>query len=416
MIHNIRKRNTGGEVFKRRSYKPRQKLGEGIYSSVLLYAKFIMVWSAVACLDHLLDFRLEYLCPFWFLVTSLSDSFKYQGLMFSLLFLVVAIISDVICYLVVPVQLLFFAATTYVWAQYLWYTGIAERGVCVPTVALCALIVWVEASFRLRDLKSIPSHLDLCRPFAAHCIGYPVVSLGFGFKTLVSYKIRARKQRDIQRENEFYYQVLLDALPEETRALNHPGPSVANGSAVKSQDDADYTTDGIEQLPTDMHHLTDSHRSASSLWSLCAWLFTSVTHCISSASSSGHYDGDSSSRRDAQNEDSDDADDRGSQSSEASSIQHTDTHRQSRANRSGEDWNPGSNGVILNGGLNANNNATAASRHTPSGSFTALCGGTDSGPVDADHSADSHTMRKALRDSTPSSGSEGRARAETDRT
>lgn len=30
---------------------------------------------------------------------------------------------------------------------------------------------------------------DLCRPFAAHCIGYPVVMLGFGLKTYFRYKI-----------------------------------------------------------------------------------------------------------------------------------------------------------------------------------------------------------------------------------
>lgn len=31
----------------------------------------------------------------------------------------------------------------------------------------------------------MPGHLDLCRPFAAHCIGYPVVTLGFGFKSYI---------------------------------------------------------------------------------------------------------------------------------------------------------------------------------------------------------------------------------------
>lgn len=30
---------------------------------------------------------------------------------------------------------------------------------------------------------------DLCRPFAAHCIGYPVVMLGFGLKTYFRYEI-----------------------------------------------------------------------------------------------------------------------------------------------------------------------------------------------------------------------------------
>lgn len=62
-------------------------------------------------------------------------------------------------------------------------------------------------------------HLDLCRPFAAHCIGYPVVTLGFGFKSYISYRIRQRKQREVAKENEFYMQLLQKALPQEEEEL-----------------------------------------------------------------------------------------------------------------------------------------------------------------------------------------------------
>ena len=54
---------------------------------------------------------------------------------------------------------------------------ISEKGFCVPTVFLWLLFVYIEASIRLKefkahlDLKHLPFHLDLCRPFAAHCIG-----------------------------------------------------------------------------------------------------------------------------------------------------------------------------------------------------------------------------------------------------
>ncbi|VDD77146.1 unnamed protein product [Mesocestoides corti] len=44
-----------------------------------------------------------------------------------------------------------------------------ERGVCVPTVAMCFLFLYVEVAVRLRDPKTIPLSVDLCRPFAAHC-------------------------------------------------------------------------------------------------------------------------------------------------------------------------------------------------------------------------------------------------------
>lgn len=65
-----------------------------------------------------------------------------------------------------------------------------ERGVCLPTICLWVLFIYVEASIRLKDLKHFPAHLDLCRPFAAHCIGYPVVTWGFDIKGYISYRIR----------------------------------------------------------------------------------------------------------------------------------------------------------------------------------------------------------------------------------
>ena len=45
---------------------------------------------------------------------------------------------------------------------------VSDRGLCLPTVSLWLLFVYVEASVRLRELKNLPFHLDLCRPFAAH--------------------------------------------------------------------------------------------------------------------------------------------------------------------------------------------------------------------------------------------------------
>lgn len=38
-------------------------------------------------------------------------------------FVCVAFTSDIICLLFIPVQWLFFAASTYVWVQYVWHTG-----------------------------------------------------------------------------------------------------------------------------------------------------------------------------------------------------------------------------------------------------------------------------------------------------
>ncbi|XP_025097700.1 macoilin-like isoform X2 [Pomacea canaliculata] len=201
--------------------------------STFLYLRFLLVWALVLMADFILEFRFEYLWPFWLMLRSVCDSFKYQGLAFSVFFVCIAITSDVICYLFIPVQWLFFAASTYVWVQYVWHT---ERGICLPTVSLWLLFVYIEASVRLKELKSLPYYLDLCRPFAAHCIGYPVVTLGFGFKSYISYRLRLRRQKVVQKENEFYMQILQQALPPEMQYTDKPKalPSKAEEEVISN--------------------------------------------------------------------------------------------------------------------------------------------------------------------------------------
>ncbi|XP_029648235.1 macoilin-like [Octopus sinensis] len=224
----------------------RSKITDSIYGSTFLYLKFFMVWALVVMADFMLEFRFEYLWPFWLLLRSVYDSFKYQGLAFSVFFVCIAITSDVICYLFIPVQWLFFAASTYVWVHYVWHT---ERGICLPTVSLWLIFVYIEASVRLRELKSLPFNLALCRPFAAHCIGYPVVTLGFGFKSYISYRMRLRKQKEVQKANEFYILLLLKALPpdiqnsysEKQRALSSKTDEevISNGVSGKKSHKTD---------------------------------------------------------------------------------------------------------------------------------------------------------------------------------
>ncbi|EDO41096.1 predicted protein, partial [Nematostella vectensis] len=222
---------------KRRSIDPsklrrplkRSRITESIYGSVFLYVRFFLVWILVLTADFLLEFRFEYLWPFWLLLRSAYDSFKYQGLAFSLLFLTLAFCSDLICLVLLPVHWLFFAASTYVWVQFVWHT---DRGLCLPTVSLWLLFVYVEASVRLRELKSLPFHLDLCRPFAAHCIGYPVVTLGYGVKSYVGYKMRQRKMLQVSKENEFYMQLINQALPTDAST----GVRTGNSALLKELD------------------------------------------------------------------------------------------------------------------------------------------------------------------------------------
>ncbi|XP_048848553.1 macoilin-1-like [Brienomyrus brachyistius] len=213
----------------------RNRITEGIYGSTFLYLKFLVVWAMVLLADFVLEFRFEYLWPFWLFIRSVYDSFRYQGLAFSVFFVCVAFTSDIICLLFIPVQWLFFAASTYVWVQYVWHT---ERGVCLPTVSLWILFVYIEAAIRFKDLKNF--HVDLCRPFAAHCIGYPVVTLGFGFKSYVSYKMRLRKQKEVQKENEFYMQLLQQALPPEQQLLHRQEREAEEVTAAKGVSDTEH--------------------------------------------------------------------------------------------------------------------------------------------------------------------------------
>ncbi|KAF3844645.1 hypothetical protein F7725_007808 [Dissostichus mawsoni] len=219
----------------------RNRITEGIYGSTFLYLKFLVVWALVLLADFVLEFRFEYLWPFWLFIRSVYDSFRYQGLAFSVFFVCVAFTSDIICLLFIPVQWLFFAASTYVWVQYVWHT---ERGVCLPTVSLWILFVYIEAAIRFKDLKNF--HVDLCRPFAAHCIGYPVVTLGFGFKSYVSYKMRLRKQKEVQKENEFYMQLLQQALPPEQQMLQRQEREAEEAAAAA----AAAASKGISEVDT----------------------------------------------------------------------------------------------------------------------------------------------------------------------
>ena len=49
-------------------------------SSSLVYLKLLVLWGVVIVADYFLEFRFEYLWPFWLFLRSVYDSFKYQGL------------------------------------------------------------------------------------------------------------------------------------------------------------------------------------------------------------------------------------------------------------------------------------------------------------------------------------------------
>nr|XP_026501002.1 macoilin-1 isoform X3 [Vanessa tameamea] len=245
----MKRRNA--ESGKRRPIK-RNKIGEGMYANSLLYLKFVMLWATVIMADYMLEFRFEFLWPFWMMLKSVYDSFKYHGVAFSVFFICIALMSDLICFFFIPLQYIFFAASTYVWVQYVWYT-FGDKGICLPTVALCCLVVYAEGAVRARA-----GSLELWRPLAAHCLGYPALSLGFGVKAYVGQRLKLRRQRQVRAENEFYFQLLRDALPES--AIIEQNMQSSKEAECKSGEFTQTQAQTQAQTQSDARHMNGSVR------------------------------------------------------------------------------------------------------------------------------------------------------------
>ncbi|XP_070494498.1 macoilin [Chironomus tepperi] len=237
------KRRTEAAGKLRRTIKKNNGLNGNGSTTFFFYLKIILIWASVIFCDYMSELRVEYLWPFWLLLRSVYDSYKYKGLAFSFLFICICITSDLICLFLIPIQWIFFVASTYVMVQFVW---IHTDKICLPTIILWLIFIWMEAKIRWKDNRNIP-HLDLCRPFAAHCIGYPVVTLGFGFKSYIGYRIRQRKQKEVSKENEFYMQLLQQALPQD--------------EVEKSEEQADSTD--ISNISTNTGNSTNNNVAAS---------------------------------------------------------------------------------------------------------------------------------------------------------
>lgn len=87
--------------------------------------------------------------------------------------------------------------------------------------------------FKKHQIPNRP-HVELLADFSLS-IGYPVVTLGFGFKSYVSYKMRLRKQKEVQKENEFYMQLLQQALPPEQQMLQRQEKETEEGETHATQ-------------------------------------------------------------------------------------------------------------------------------------------------------------------------------------
>ncbi|VDK73047.1 unnamed protein product [Litomosoides sigmodontis] len=306
----------------RRNLKGRGRITETVccgHFGGFAYVKFVLLWLSCIALDLLIGFRLELLYPVWLLMRNCYDSFRFQGLVsslqysvFSAFFVCATVTTDLICFIFLPVQLLFFLASTYVWFLLVWQT--AERGIGSAHMLLWVAVISFEYNWRYRGdsplqllkgstLESTLNFLtaglltnwlelhdlstsgevvasdsskecysparfvnpfgsffggfgvalmaafahsssltsDLCRPFAAHCIGYPVVMLGFGLKTYFRLWRVKRRQREVSLANEVYCRLLMEALPSL-----YEGPKLysrCGGAVLQDQEQMEYESE-----------------------------------------------------------------------------------------------------------------------------------------------------------------------------
>ncbi|KAF7637489.1 hypothetical protein Mgra_00003004 [Meloidogyne graminicola] len=245
---------------------------------------------------------------------------------FSVFFVCVTATSDLVCYLFIPIQVLIFLASTYVWVQFVYQAS--DRGICLPSIFLWALFIIFEYSVRYRfdnatwyltrtswvtaglfpstaDSVSVGSpsssasstspRLELYRPFAAHCIGFPVVTLGFRVKSFFSnWRMRIRRD-EVRRQNEFYERILADALPASFENRKHFISSRSHFS-IEQQETFDFdsnsgfsTTEflnGLDGPQSTFPRLCSNSTSAPPLAAICASPLNSSCSGITSSFSS----------------------------------------------------------------------------------------------------------------------------------
>ncbi|XP_023270914.1 macoilin-1-like [Seriola lalandi dorsalis] len=209
---------------KMKKLKITEKLSESAYT----FLKFMMMWTLVLLADFILEFRLEYLWPCWLFFGSVYTTFHCHGLVICIVFVCAAFTLDIFCLIFVPLHWLFFVASTYVLFNYIWHT---EKGICISTVTLWILLVYTEASLRLKDLKT--SHANLSHLFAAHCIGYPVVYLGFDATCYFTNIFKLRIQKAVQSENDFHMHLLQHSLPPGLQVFPKTGTDGSSNSKWK---------------------------------------------------------------------------------------------------------------------------------------------------------------------------------------
>ncbi|XP_074541736.1 macoilin-1 [Halichoeres trimaculatus] len=229
------------------------KITERLSESAYTVLKFMIMWTLVLLADFILEFRLEYLWPCWLFFSSVYTTFHCHGLVICVVFVCAAFTLDIFCLIFVPLHWLFFVASTYVLFNYIWHT---EKGICISTASLWILLVYTEASLRLKDLKT--SHANLSHLFAAHCIGYPVVYLGFYATCYFTNIFKLRIQKAVQSENDFHMHLLQHSLPPGPQVYPKNSTDGSSGSKWKTKPEStQYQCQNGAVVSSDEGHTVD---------------------------------------------------------------------------------------------------------------------------------------------------------------
>ncbi|CAL8122306.1 unnamed protein product [Orchesella dallaii] len=193
----------------RRPVKKIPKIYDGFYTSLVVYVKLILLWICVMGGDFILEFRLEYLYPIYLLLHNSYEAYKFQGLAFALLLICIVVSVDVICLGVIPAPWLYLLGSLAVWGQVGWNLTPLGPLLLLPT------LIYIDGK-SIRPLPSQP-----LSPLAAHCVGFPLVSLGFGLKSFIGARLKQRTRNDVARQNELLYSLLWEALPLTSTPVNN---------------------------------------------------------------------------------------------------------------------------------------------------------------------------------------------------
>ncbi|KAF7232608.1 hypothetical protein EG68_07589 [Paragonimus skrjabini miyazakii] len=202
-----RRKNVDLGRIKRSSKK--SKLCDYFSSAYVQYLLIFLIWGSLLLINQSTEMRFEYIWPAWLFICSIHDSLKFQGLQYTIVFIIIVVTMDLICFFLFPASWIYSCGSAYVWVYLIWRT---DQGLCFLTLVFCFIFVYFELGFYSREAK-INQSIYLFRPFAAHSIGYPVVCMGFSIKRYLDVRHRKLKKMDVQKQNCLYFRILREAVP-----------------------------------------------------------------------------------------------------------------------------------------------------------------------------------------------------------